>query len=199
MKNENGQLMENIWQFSKIYEKIEKSSQVMNRYNNKIIWEWPSDTHLIDNKITDNYYKWRESGFNAKDPIRYPVGFNGRKNCKGVLMEDFKDFSEALGYVESRKKVYGPVYTEMLIKTKRFQNLKKRLENGENLMICEVDVAFGDSLEYYKEKYNVKDNFIVNNTMEINKETFEIMLNDTKHPCGHGYFFAAALLGIKIT
>ena len=38
------------------------------------------------------------------------------------------------------------------------------------------------------------DNFIENNTIECNEFNMNIMLNDPKHPFGHGYCLAMTLL-----
>ncbi len=205
LKDDKDRLMENIWQFSKIYPKISKNKEKYSRYDSRIIWEWDKDTTFIkkdiikEDIITEDYYIWRKKGMNSKDPIRYPVGYNNMSSCVGVLLEAEKyDIKNALGYVESRKKLYGPLYIDLVKKQKRFNELKKRLNNGENLLICEVDVAFQDGMTYYKEKFGVDNNFIENNTMEINQKNFDIVLNDSKYRCGHGYFLAAALLDLEI-
>ena len=75
-----------------------------------------------------------------------------------------------------------------------FRDLQKRLEKGENLLIIEVDGPCQSSLDYYKQKYNVNDNFIENHTMLVNQQNINIMLNDPKHPFGHGYCLAMALM-----
>ena len=38
VKNEKGRILENIWQFSKVYEKVPKTLQRYSRYNKKVIW-----------------------------------------------------------------------------------------------------------------------------------------------------------------
>lgn len=201
LKDDKGRIMENIWQFSKIYPKVFKNTERFSRYDSRIIWEWKEDTEFIkDGIITNDYSIWRKKGMNSKDPIRYPVGYNNRSSCVGILLEredDKYDMKDALGYIESRKQLYGPLYIELVKKQERFQQLKTRLNNGENLLICEVDVAF-DDMEYYKEKFGVEKNFIEKNTMEINQTNFNIVLNDTKYRCGHGYFLAAALLDLSL-
>lgn len=42
--------------------------------------------------------------------------------------------------------------------------------------------------------YNVDDSFIQNHTMLATKENLNIMIDDIKHPFGHGYCLAMALL-----
>ena len=59
-------------------------------------------------------------------------------------------------------------------------------------------MAFNEGMKYYKDKFGVKSNFIEKNTMKINQTNFDIVLNDTKYRCGHGYFLTAALLDLEI-
>ena len=42
-------------------------------------------------------------------------------------------------------------------------------------------------------KYNVKNDFIENDTIIANYDNLKIMLNDEKHAFGHGYCLAMAL------
>ena len=72
--------------------------------------------------------------------------------------------------------------------------LKKKLGKNTNLLIIEVDGPHQEALDYYKEKYNMSDDFIENNTMLATKENLDIMLNDAKFPYGHGYCLARVLL-----
>jgi len=53
-------------------------------------------------------------------------------------------------------------------------DLKKKLNQEINLLIIEVDCAHQKALDYYKKKYNVKDDFIENYTMLINKKIFKL-------------------------
>jgi len=77
LKDSKGRLMENIWQFSKVYEKVPKSIQKYSRWNRKVIWNHPAETHIEDGELTDAYFKWREKGMYCKHAIRYPVGYHG--------------------------------------------------------------------------------------------------------------------------
>lgn len=209
LKTSEGQIMENIWQFSKIYDNIPRSIQRYSRYDNRIIWNWPDDrfTTMMEGSkyITPNYWTWRNAGMNANMPIRYPVGFNqeARSSCIGALNlpanwstdsnTDIESFN-VLDYIESRKQIYLPLYCSLVKSRPKFKKLKRRLEQGENLLIIEVDVAYQNSLPYYQETYGVGEDFIVNNTMEVNEESIRIMLNDPRHPFGHGYCLSMALL-----
>ena len=46
LKNEEGHIMENIWQFSKIYEEVPVVTQRYSRYNRTIVWEHPHEKHI---------------------------------------------------------------------------------------------------------------------------------------------------------
>jgi len=194
--NEDGEIMENYWQFAKVYKKVPKSKRRDSR-NKKTIWDHPSEIHLKDNKLTPEYYAWREKGMKSKDAIRYPVGFNHRHECLYALAKKDDgtiDENNQLGYVESRKKIYVKEYCRLVKKEDKFKELQNRLKSGENLLIIEVDGPHQESLEYYKEKYGVENDFVQNSTVLINQKSINILLNDTKHPFGHGYCLAMALL-----
>jgi len=196
LQNSKGQLMENIWQASKVYKVVPKTRCCKSRYDRTVIWDHPVETHVNeDGKLTPEYYQWREKLMNNKEPVRYPVGFKYRHQC---LYAFSKDPSEKLDYISARKKIYVPVYADMVKSKQKFQYLKSRLAKGENLLIIEVDGPHQESIDYYKEKYNVSNNFIENDTILINKENMTIMLNDTKHPYGHGYCLATTLLDLNL-
>lgn len=204
LKDENDQIMENIWQFSKVYEKVPKSTQRCSQYDSTIIWDWPAEVHVENDIPNDKYWKWREEGMKCQYAVRYPVGMKARSECLYCLWPtgnfdlDGGDEYEELDYVEARKKIYVNVYTDLVKEQPKFDKLKKMLKNGDNLLIIEVDGPHQESLDYYKEKYNVNNDFIVDDTILATKENLTIMLNDTKHPYGHGYCLATALLDFDL-
>jgi hypothetical protein len=193
LKNEQGQLMENIYQFSKVYETVPKSKQIYSRWDNRVIWDCPSEKHVEDGEVNDAYWKWREAGMNAKEAIRYPVGMKHRGQCLYALWE-----GEKLNYVQARKEIYMKTYKELVMKEPKFIKLKKWLKEGKNLLIIEIDGPHQESLDYYKQKYNVQDDFIEQSTMLATKENLEIMLNDTRHNYGHAYCLSACLQDIDL-
>lgn len=196
LKDEYGRYMENVWQFAKCYKTVPKVSIKQSKV---IIWEHDEEIHLDDKgNITPAYLAWREKGMNCRYPIRYPVGFNHRTLCQYALADDNGEINYTkLDYIQGRKIIYGPVFDTLVKKEPLFYELKERLNEGENLLIIEVDGPHGESLDYYKEKYNVADDFIENNTMLVTQQNIDIMLNDDKHPFGHGYCLAMALLDMK--
>lgn len=186
----DGIIFENYWQFSKIYTTVPCSKQRYSRFDRTVIWEHPAETHIRDGEPTDEYWSWRNKGFVNLYPVRYPVGFHHRKNCVSALFEKNPGVFYWLDYVESRKIIYLSGYVESVKKEPLFASLQKRFNLGENLLIIEVDGPHQESLDYYQEKYGLDDTFIENDTMLCTKKNLEIMLNDTKHPFGHGYCLA---------
>lgn len=194
LKDEKGRIFENVWQFAKVYSRVPSSVQRYSRWDKTIIWEHPTEDH-VDEKgnLTPEYWVWREKGMDNEYAVRYPVGRYHRKHCLYALWND-----EKLDYVQAREKLYAPEYIRLVKKQPKFKKLKKLLRDGTNLLIVEVDGPRQESLDYYKRKYGVDDDFIVNNTIEANEDNLSIMLSDTEHPFGHGYCLAMALLRMKI-
>jgi len=62
LKDTKGRIMENIWQFSKVYEQVPKSTQYVSRWDRTITWKYPAETHVIDNKLTEGYYNCKRRG-----------------------------------------------------------------------------------------------------------------------------------------
>lgn len=171
LKDSKGRILENVWQFSKVYPRV---PAVKERYPRtaRVIWEHPSETHVVDGKLTAEYWAWREKGQNAPHPIRYPVSYHYRSTCIGALLDGETDMGK---------------------KAPQFKELKQMLNFGVKLLIIEVDGPHQESLGYYKHKYNVADDFIQDHTVLINDYSLDILLRDSKHPFGHGYCLAKAL------
>ena len=206
LKDEKGRIMENYWQASKIYEEIPESKQPASYYDKTVIWSWPAEKHVdIDKdkdqyKIRRAYLHWRKALQYCSHPVRYPVGYEHRHKCLFAIPEDEKGdlMAKKLGIPESREQIYSKTYIELVKERPLFHTLKQRLQDGENLLIIEVDGPHQESLEYYKKVYNVNENFIENGTILANQENLSIMLNDPLHSYGHGYCLAAALLDLDI-
>lgn len=210
LKDRSGRIMENLWQFSKVYEKVPKSTQRYSRWDSTIIWKHPAEVHvdlpkgmensleniILYGQINEKYKEWRKKGFNCEYAVRYPIGRANRHKCLYALATTRKKSPKKLDYVTARKEIYLPLYDKLVKKKRQFKNLIKRHDAGENLLIVEVDGPHQESLEYYQKEYGVADDFIIDSTMLVNKKNLKIMLNDPKHPFGHGYCLAAALMGI---
>ncbi|ATZ81073.1 hypothetical protein BMW23_1028 [Bodo saltans virus] len=203
IKTPDGIIIENYWQFLKVYENVLPIKCTFSTFDKRVVFTYGGGQHIDkNNEVTDEWNHWRKLGFACNDPVRFPVGSNpkARASCKFSLCindDGTIDTHNRLDYVEARKKVYCKAYCDNVKLHKFFDNLKKRLVNGENLLIIEVDGPHQESLDYYKKTYGVDDDFIDNGTIEVNSSNMKIMLNDSKHAFGHGYCLAMELLGIR--
>ena len=192
LRDDQNRIMENIWQGSKVYEKVRETVCTYSKYDPTVVWNYHEETHVdAEDTLKDEYFVWRKKLQNNPYAVRYPVGFNYMKECICAFKDD--EFDNPLDYIEARKAIYVPIYTELVKKCKKFKVLKEKLSKGVNLLICEVDGPHQESLDYYIEKYHVNSTFIESNTIMATRENLNIMLNDDKHPYGHGYCLASAL------
>lgn len=187
----------NAWQFSKVYPELPESTQYYSPYDRTVIWEWPTETHLDENReLTPEYWAWRDAGMTHDQAVRYPAGMKHRHECAFSLLINQDGSEERLNYIQARKRLYIPWYVHSVRRLPQFRELKARVKAGENLLIVEVDGPHQESLAHYQDKYDVDDDFIEGGTMLATLDNLSIMLNDSKHAFGHGYCLAAALLGI---
>lgn len=196
LRTPDGVLLENLWQFSKVYRKTPSISQKVNRYTNELCWNYPETKFFDSNNLStpnENYWTWRLEGMQNPHPVRWPVGKPYSKKCLYSIPDSDHDLR--LGYVEARKAIYLKPYLEAVVKQKQFKELRTRVEEGENLLIIEVDGPHQESLDYYISEYGVEETFFEGSTVLATKRNLEILLNDPKHPFGHGYCLASALLG----
>ena len=191
LSDNKGRILENLWQFSKVYKEVPASIQRYSRYDNKVIWQHSAEKHVDEKEeLTKEYWRWRNKGFNNKYAVRYPVGYNNRHKCLYSIWNKKK-----LDYISARFEIYIPLYLDMVKTKPQFLELKELLKQGQNLLIVEVDGPHFESLEYYKTNYNVNDDFITeNNTVLINEDSLNIFANEPKHSNGHRYCLVLALL-----
>jgi hypothetical protein len=192
MKDEDGIIMENWWQFHKIWENVHQIRQPISTYDNATRWEYPDEKHLEIGdgkmKILKEYYVWQQKGLHHSRWVRYPNGFKYHKDAKGTVYR-----GKIIGYVEARKKVYYAKYREIAIKRKMFKDLKTRFLAGENIQIVEVDgPTKGTSYPY--DKVQVKDGL---GSLKMTKRRLNALINNPEQAFGHGYCVAAMLLNIN--
>ena len=196
LKNEQGQIIENVWQFAKVYKYVPESHINYSTGNPTSARSWPKEIHVdINGNLTNEYYRWRLTGKNNKYPVRNPVGWSHLKNCLYALEKDelVSESNPKLDYIEARKNIYLPNYWNAVVKKDKFWELRDRLLAGENLLIIEIDGPHQESLVYYKQKYSVGNDFIHNDSVEVTESNMSILINDSKHPFGHGYCLAWTL------
>jgi len=191
MKDKDGVIMENYWQFNKIWETVDAIKQPLSQYMpDRIRWEHPKETHMKNGKPTREYWKWRKKGFSHYRWVRYPNGFKNHSQAKGSVYGNPNNY-EILGYIEARKKIYFQKYREIAIKTPQFKELKSILNKGGKIQINEVDGPRYES-EY---PYNLTKN----GSMDMTEKTLRALINTPNQAFGHGYALAACLLDIDLT
>lgn len=107
----NSIIFENLWQFSKVYEK-----------------------HIyLDNRApTPEWFLWRNKGWANPRAIRYPMG-------KGAMPEYSYWDGERLGYIEARKKIYAPIYAKYVAVTESYRILEGIYQSGITLVLKDYD------------------------------------------------------------
>jgi len=189
LRNEQGHLLENVWQFSKLYRKVEHQRIELSRHQpSNIIWQHPTEEHVdpVTGEPNAAYWAWREKGMRNKYAVRYPNGFEGRKQCVCSIWHDGK---QRLNYIEARKTIYCGEYARLAPLTPAFQKLRTLLEAGENLQLVEVDGP-DPTLGYAPYDQISKEN----PGMLMTEATVRLLVNDARKPFGHGYVIAALLL-----
>ena len=115
--------VENAWQFSKVYkEHLDKDGEL-----SAIKWA-----------------TWAAKGWTSDYAHRYPMG-------RGARPEYACWPTGKLDYIESRKQIYCPLYSEAVLSTTVFQDLKKLASQTSTLWLWDFDgydhVKYGMALE----------------------------------------------------
>ena len=112
-------LMENAWQFSKVYPE-----------------------HVYKNgNIKRSYYQWASEGWNSAFAMRYPMG-KGKKPLFSLWS------GERLSYIEARKRIYIPLYSRAVVKTYAYKCLKQLYDEKGELWLLDFDVYRYDLIGY---------------------------------------------------
>lgn len=191
LSDEHGQLLENVWQFSKVYASVTAQRvPISQKRQDIVIWEHPKEVHFRNGQVTAAYWRWRCKGMTNQYAVRYPNGYDRRQACLFSLWPDAKGDFQALKYIEARKQIYCGEYKRLAPKTPHFKKLQSLLSSGVNLQILEVDgpdptLRFPPYDRISKESPG----------LPMCEETIRMLLHDDRKPFGHGYVIAALLLG----
>jgi len=192
LRNERGCLLENVWQFSKIYARVAAQTIKLSRFHPDVtIWTHGAEQHIgADGKsIASAYWAWRRKGMANAHAVRYPNGFHGRHEAVASLWLVGGKL-RWLDYIAARKHIYCGEYRRLAPLTPHFARLRSLLLAGENLQIVEVDGP-DPSLEYGPYARISADA----PGMLMDEATIRFLINDAKKPFGHGFVIAALLLG----
>lgn len=146
-------------------------------FNLESAWQSGKVFNGVDPKRVRSF--WRT---NKAAKRRYP-GSKGRE----VLHASWDDGKTKLGYIESRKTAYVPMYERHLAHPDshaRLEHWERELESGKDVAVYDFDGPRSDAG--------------VPLCLEVTPQLLEDKLNDTRHPFGHGYVVAAALIGHRL-
>jgi hypothetical protein len=198
LKDESGRLLENKWQFAKFNRSVVEQYTVLRKPAEKIIWQHPAEFHMKDEQILPAYWEWRKKGMNNWYAVRYPNGYEGRRQVlfslwpKTPELENSRDESDyrRLDYIEARKVIYYGEYARLAPRNAEFQKMQAMLRRGQNILIAEVDGPDPDLSypPYHRISRSCPG-------LAIDRETATVLMNDRKKPFGHGYTIACLLQG----
>lgn len=204
-------IMENIWQFSKLY----SQTSAISTKN----WSWPTSKHFYDGDLLPAYWKWRKRGMNHHMAVRSPVPKCDRGRCLGcvwptnslgknmtldsVHLSNILDTvnTSILPYIEARVYVYSPLYMLLARKTDDFETLQELLQDGYNLQLIEPDGPRretdenGDPVPPYDKMTAGEYGENKVGSIPINEEIINKLINNVTQPFGHCFILATMLLG----
>ena len=163
---------ENHWQYQKVHEEL---------------GHWNPDTK----QPTDEWYAWREGGMTRVTRKGKGIRTDPQVSKLKKSSANWKPIGawwngELIGLIEARKKIYVPYYLELIRKTNALKEMKHMIDNGDNLMIMDLD---GPSLESHP---------IGIVLCSAGYEDIATALNDESRSFGHGWIVAAELAKIDI-
>ena len=101
--------VENAYQFTKVYPE-----------------------HLENELPSKAYFNWARAGFQDWKAHRYPMG-------KGRIPAYSWWNGEKLSYIEARKEIYMPIYSQAVAQSDAFQELNKVHENEKDIWLWDFD------------------------------------------------------------
>ncbi len=118
--------MENLWQYSKVYDDHVHNSN-----------------DLFSGEVNADWYASHMKGALSKQAHRYPMG-KGQK----PLFSKWGDLR--LSYISARKQIYVPEYAKLVVQQPKFKRLLKEYKAGANIVLRDYDTydihkAYADS------------------------------------------------------
>lgn len=107
--------MENMWQYSKVYEEHLVNSN-----------------DLFHGEVSAEWWAWHLKGSTTEQAHRYPAG-KGRK----ALFSKWGDLR--LSYIPARKQIYVPEYAKLVIQKPKFKRLLKDYKKGAKIVLRDYD------------------------------------------------------------
>ena len=124
------QNMENAWQYSKVY------SDQVDEFENP----------------NEEYFNWRNTGFNMAFANRYPKG-KGKVPLYSYWKVGTK--YKKLGYIEARKQIYIPLYASAVYMTPGYKKLSELIKTEKKIALIDFD-------GYNNENFNMSIKDVIN-------------------------------------
>jgi hypothetical protein len=199
--NPGGVLFENFYQGCKVYPTVYAQEVYPSKYQHGIAkylwWKFTPATSTGDVLLTGDilndelYFRWRDSLWSCKNPIRYPNGYGNKRNAQFSLHIDRDGNRTRMDYVTARKQIYVKEFIRLIRALPEYANLLNKLRNGQNIMLCEVDVPAPGK----KAPFDISNGAYASDAIcYMDMPKLEAMLNDTQESFGHGLCIAYALL-----
>jgi len=164
-------IFENYWQYGKVFEEL---------------------GHVDDDgNITRKWREFRSKGYHKKTGDRHPVGTKtnevkyvddrGRNWYRYMTPIFGRYLATNMDYIESRKRIYVPVYEYLLENSETFQALQDYVDEGHDVQILDLDGPVDADPDGQR----------------VTKKYLRKKINDPSANFGHGYVAAALLSGIK--
>lgn len=106
----SAQIFENAWQYAKLYQEHAD----------------------LDGNPTEAYWPWAKAGWKSTIPHRYPLG-KGRRPLSSLWN------GERLGYIEARKRIYLPLYRDLVKQTEAFRRLQQIYQEQRTVTLFDFD------------------------------------------------------------
>lgn len=107
----------------------ETATNVENGYQGSKVYPCHLDEN---NQIKSEYFEWRRSVYHTKQALRYPLG---KDNIPCFLLFGNK----RLDYIEGKKEVYIPLYSNAVILSKAFDQLVDFVIEHKNVCLLDFD------------------------------------------------------------
>jgi hypothetical protein len=119
-----------------------KAMNVENGWQNSKVYAEHVDENGDPN---DDYWNWAMRGWLNRRAVRYPMG-------KGAVPLYSYWNGQKLSYVEARKKIYAPIYTKAVVKTRAFHRLKEIYKQHGEIGLWDFD-----GYDHHKYNMSLKD------------------------------------------
>ena len=210
----NDIIFSNIWNFSKIYEKLpaqnrrsvtgkngwKYNAQIFTQHNlDKLYLKTLNENMDINDFILKEYWCWREKGINFSESVYNPDTkyhlwpIQSETNSNETNLEIIKNMdnehypAKLLTELDARKRIYQKIYTALIQNNDEFITLKKMINDGYNIQLLANDIT-----DIYTEKGVYGEDGV--GSFEVNMNMLSQLILDPDITISHVYILSMALL-----